>query len=879
MSTTNTSADQFFEQAQKLSLLQGAALRKAQAEIGNEQEAEAIARKLIRAGIISRWAASQFLKGRTLRWGKYQLIDQIGKELNSPVYLAEHTQMERRVVLKILTEAQASRGELRAVAQLDHRNLVHVYDIDHQNDKYYLVMEFVEGIDLAHILSDGATPPPENSAAYMYQAALGLAHAHGRGIVHRQIHPGNVMVDHEGVVKILNLDAARPTEMVSEAGSKIEQLPLELVDYISPEQASGVGKIDHRSDVYSLGCVFYHLLTGRPPFAADSVAARLEAHQSSVATPISQLAAKTPAPLIEICDRMMAKDPESRYQSADEVAAELDRWLNEFEETRRATTVRRKPPVAAVSGIEASGTSPVDRLKPTRKPGLLESLTKQQKIVIGAAGGVAALLLLIGIVAAMLLSGQDAEVAQDGRSEVVDESATDTPLEGQTAGEDSARAAEDKNPLDEEFPEPGQLTGVDKPPEGEPAGGSDPNEAAEPAEPEEPANPDNKEPAPPEAVSDPEPEATPADPEGGDPPTDNGGPAPEETVTPPEVEQPDPEPEPQQPKVVEPFKTFAAAVSLPEVGSAAEGAPTQAVALGSVELPADADLFVSLLGGDSAAPGNVQFAARTSDEADPARKWQIYQMLPDGSESPLAEMALADGELSFQWLSQAQENRAANYLRNCAVSLQTNEASHQVRLREPVQAAPITLDMDKPRMRTSIDLDWLPEKESVMIEFTNLEGEFSAATWDPGATIAADGGRAALNLGTNAERVLQFQLRAEVRRGLQIELASFFKVDSEQQPLPFSKSVAERRATEVLNANTTMTQQLTKMNAVKDNNKKKALEPQIKFLKEQQVIANRALDQFNLLKQHYNALNGEGKIHFRVYCQVGDEQVVLATSE
>ncbi len=872
MSTTNTSADQFFEQAQKLSLLQGAALRKAQAEIGNEQEAETIARKLIRVGIISRWAASQFLKGRSLRWGKYQLIDQIGKELNSPVYLAEHTQMERRVVLKILTEAQASRGELRAVAQLDHRNLVHVYDIDHQNDKYYLVMEYVEGIDLAHILSDGAKPPPENSAAYMYQAALGLAHAHGRGIVHRQIHPGNLMVDHEGVVKILNLDAARPTEMVSEAGSKIEQLPLELVDYISPEQASGSGKIDHRSDVYSLGCVFYHLLTGRPPYAADSVAARLEAHQTSVATPITQLAPQTPPPLIKICERMMAKDPQARYQSADELAVELDQWLNEFEETRRATTIRRKPPVAAVSGIEASGTSPVDRLKPTRKPGFFESLTKQQKIAIAAASGVAALLLLIGVVAAMLLSGPDAELAQDNRSEVVDESAIRTPLGDQPPGADAARATEDKNPLDEEFPEPGQMTGG-----GERAVKGDPNDVDEPAQPEVPVNPGDEEPEAADPMPKPDPDAPPAEPEEGDPPTDNGDPTPEEADTPPENEQP--EPEPQQPKVVEPFKNFPAAVSLPEVGSAGEVGPSQAVALGSVELPADANLYVSLLGGDSAAPGNLQFATRTSDEADPARKWQIYVMQPDGSETPLAEMALAEGDLSFQWLLQAQENRAANYLRNCAVSLQSKDVSHRFRLREPMQAAPITLDLDKPRMRTNIELDWLPEKESVMIEFTSLEGEFSAATWDPGATIAADGGRAALSLGTNAQRVLQFQFRSEVRRGLQIELASFFKVDSEQQPLPFSKSVAERRATEVLNANTKMTQQITTMKAVKDANRKKALEPQVKFLEEQQVIANRAIDQFNLLKQHYNALNGEGKIHFRVYCQVGDEQIVLATSE
>ncbi|MEX0866841.1 MAG: serine/threonine-protein kinase [Pirellulales bacterium] len=872
MSTTNTSADQFFEQAQKLSLLQGAALRKAQAEIGNEQEAETIARKLIRAGIISRWAASQFLKGRSLRWGKYQLIDQIGKELNSPVYLAEHTQMERRVVLKILTEAQASRGELRAVAQLDHRNLVHVYDIDHQNDKYYLVMEFVEGIDLAHILSDGAKPPPENSAAYMYQAALGLAHAHGRGIVHRQIHPGNLMVDHEGVVKILNLDAARPTEMVSEAGSKIEQLPLELVDYISPEQASGRGKIDHRSDVYSLGCVFYHLLTGRPPYAADSVAARLEAHQTSVATPISQLALQTPPPLIEVCERMMAKDPQARYQSADEVAVELDQWLNEFEETRRATTIRRKPPVAAVSGIEATGTSPVDRLKPTRKPVFFESLTKQQKIAIAAASGVAAMLLLIGVVAVMLLSGQDAELAQNNRSEVVDGSAADAPMGDQPPGADAARATEDNNPLDEEFPEPGQLAGG-----GKPDGEGGPNGADEPAPPEVPANPKDEEPAAPDPMPKPDPDAPPAEPEVDDPPTDNGDPAPEETDTPPENEQP--EPEPQQPKAVEPFKNFPAAVSLPEVGSADEVSPAPAVALGSVELPADANLYVSLLGGDSAAPGNLQFAARTSDEAEPARKWQIYLMQPDGSETPLAEMGLTEGDLSFQWLLQAQENRAANYLRNCAVSLQSEDVSHRFRLREPLQAAPITLDLDKPRMRTNIDLDWLPEKESVMIEFTNLEGEFSDATWDPGATIAADGGRAALNLGTNADRVLQFQLRSDVRRGLQLELASFFKVDSEQQPLAFSKTVAERRATEVLNANTKLTQQITTMKAVKDANRKKALEPQVKFLQEQQVIANRALDQFNLLKQHYNALNGEGKIHFRVYCQVGDEQIVLATSE
>ncbi len=287
---------------------------------------------LMGAGILTQWQAAKLLAGKSKGFylGSYRLLRPLGRGGMGVVYLGEHHVMKRLMALKILPPAATSdprrikrfKDEAKASAQLDHPNIVRAYDFAETGGKLYIVMEYVDGIDLHHAVTrDGQMSVPQAMDVLM-QAASGLAHAHERGIIHRDIKPSNLMLRTDGVVKVSDLGLAR---IGWTDGDEESRRLMGTTDFVAPEQAINSKSVDARADIYSLGCSFYFLLTGRPPFEAATVTQRLAKHQTSPAPDVRTVRPECPPAVAELLARMMAKRPEDRPKSAVELIAQLKR--------------------------------------------------------------------------------------------------------------------------------------------------------------------------------------------------------------------------------------------------------------------------------------------------------------------------------------------------------------------------------------------------------------------------------------------------------------------------------------------------------------------------------------------------------------------------
>jgi serine/threonine protein kinase len=300
-----------------------------------------VAAHLIEAKLITAWQADNLLKGRHKGFflGNYKLLRHLGSGGMSSVYLAEHKHMRQMRAIKVLPQHRVNDSsylgrfyrEARAAAALDHPNIVRAYDVDNDGDNHYLVMEYVEGTDLQKMVATQGPLSYETAAEYVRQSAEGLSHAHQVGLIHRDIKPANLLVDSRGVVKILDMGLARFSD--DEKQASLTQLHDENVlgtaDYLAPEQARNSHTVDTRADLYSLGCTLYFALTGHPPFPEGTMAQRLLMHQQTEPAPITNDRPDCPRDLVLICKRMMEKKADERYQTADEVANALERWLSD----------------------------------------------------------------------------------------------------------------------------------------------------------------------------------------------------------------------------------------------------------------------------------------------------------------------------------------------------------------------------------------------------------------------------------------------------------------------------------------------------------------------------------------------------------------------
>jgi serine/threonine protein kinase len=292
-----------------------------------------MAKLMVRYGVLTRFQAEQLLGGkwRGFSLGKYILLEWLGSGGMGYVYLAEHRFMRRLVALKVLPVALAQERwflecfyrEAQVVAALDHPNIVRAHDIDHENDLHFLVMEYVDGSSLQKIVNRQGPMSPLRSVHYIRQAALGLNHAHEMGMVHRDIKPANLLLDRNGIIKVLDMGLAyfaRIKEAESVAARELIKRMVGTDDYLAPEQIMDSDSVDIRADIYGLGCTLYFLLAGKSPFEDEGEGRKkLIGHVLHEPVPVRTLREEIPEEVAALVAKMMAKNPWDRYQTPAEL--------------------------------------------------------------------------------------------------------------------------------------------------------------------------------------------------------------------------------------------------------------------------------------------------------------------------------------------------------------------------------------------------------------------------------------------------------------------------------------------------------------------------------------------------------------------------------
>ena len=280
------------------------------------------------------------------RLGGYDVLQKLGQGGMGAVYLARQISLDRHVALKVLTPSLASdpqfvarfTREAYAAAQLTHHNIVAIHDIGAERDVHYFSMEFVEGQNLGDAVREAGKLDPESSAGYVLQAAHGLKFAHDHGMIHRDIKPENLLLNDQGIVKVADLglvkrsgtDETQITGVAHGSGSNDStqmNMSMGTPAYMAPEQAVDAAHVDQRADIYSLGCTLYDLLTGRPPFMGRSAIEVITKHQREQITPPEMIVRNVPRTLSAILLKMVAKKPDERYQTMNDVIRAMEDFL------------------------------------------------------------------------------------------------------------------------------------------------------------------------------------------------------------------------------------------------------------------------------------------------------------------------------------------------------------------------------------------------------------------------------------------------------------------------------------------------------------------------------------------------------------------------
>jgi serine/threonine protein kinase len=301
-------------------------------------EVRSLAKYLMQRGWLTVYQVNLILQGQAeeLVKGPYRILDPLGQGGVSHVFKAWHTGRKCLVALKVikpemLTNPEAVgrfQREMRALAQSSHPNIVKALDINLVGNTQYFAMEYVEGNSLDKFVQFSGPLPVDKACNCIRQAAVGLQYAHERGLIHRDIKPANLLIDSSGtVVKILDLGLARLSQSMTPLAPTgeltVEGALIGTPDYLSPEQARNAKTVDIRTDIYSLGCTFYFLLTGQPPFPGNVLMQKLFQHQQGEVPTGKKWRPDLPNEVIAIFQKMMAKKPEDRYQTPAEVAQAL----------------------------------------------------------------------------------------------------------------------------------------------------------------------------------------------------------------------------------------------------------------------------------------------------------------------------------------------------------------------------------------------------------------------------------------------------------------------------------------------------------------------------------------------------------------------------
>jgi serine/threonine protein kinase len=295
----------------------------------------ALAHHLVEEGTLTSFQARRLLKGeKGLVFGRYILLDLIGQGARGRVFKARHRLMDRVVALKMvlpddsLSQTSVARffREMKIVGLLDHPNVVRAIDADEHEGCPYIVMEYLEGQDLEHLFVHRGPLPPDELIPQMAQACRGLAHAHEKGVIHRDVKPTNLFLVDTGVVKVLDLgfgELVGAAEKGADPFDTDEGRVVGTTDYMSPEQITNQ-PVDARTDLFSLGCAMYRLLTGCFAFPGETREHRLVKRIRERPVPLADVRPGLPDGLVQVVDRLLAARPDDRFRSAAEVADALE---------------------------------------------------------------------------------------------------------------------------------------------------------------------------------------------------------------------------------------------------------------------------------------------------------------------------------------------------------------------------------------------------------------------------------------------------------------------------------------------------------------------------------------------------------------------------
>src|SRR6516162_5013926 len=276
-------------------------------------------------------AAAEELQEGTLLAGRYEIIKLLGQGGMGAVYKARDTELDRMVALKLIRPELAKnpdilrrfKQELILARQVTHKNVIRIFDLGQSDGIKFITMDFVEGKDLRALLQERGRFPPNEAARIMLQICRALEAAHAEHVIHRDLKPQNIMLDQRGRVFVMDFGIARSAHLpgMTQTGALVG-----TPEYMSPEQARGE-KLDERSDIFSLGVIFYEILTGKSPYPSDAPLATLWKRMQERVTPPSQLEPTMPSELNDIVLKALEIEPENRFARAREMAHQLEIWL------------------------------------------------------------------------------------------------------------------------------------------------------------------------------------------------------------------------------------------------------------------------------------------------------------------------------------------------------------------------------------------------------------------------------------------------------------------------------------------------------------------------------------------------------------------------
>jgi serine/threonine-protein kinase len=347
MTVPHVDRSTFLANLRQSGLLSDVQLDAVQPRLPDSPRGRILARFLVEQGLLTRFQAEQLLAGRTHGFflDQYVILEQLGQGGMGRVFKAEHRSLGRVVALKVLNPGLLKSGraqalflrEARAIGQLVHPNIVTAFDASQVNGRYYLVLEYINGPNLDQLVQEKGPLPVGQACDFLRQVARGLQYAHQKGLVHRDIKPANILlqIHTHGLPpaaftpKISDFGLVRLTEKHPDAAEGMNTIVVKAntvmgtPDFLSPEQARDLHQSDIRSDLYSLGCTFYYLLTGAVPFPGGSALEKLVRHGTEPPTPVDHYRRDVPGTVLAILNKLMAKKPADRFQTPAELAEAL----------------------------------------------------------------------------------------------------------------------------------------------------------------------------------------------------------------------------------------------------------------------------------------------------------------------------------------------------------------------------------------------------------------------------------------------------------------------------------------------------------------------------------------------------------------------------